>query len=189
MTRPFALLLLSALTLAACREETAELPPPVEMTAEAVGHYCQMNILEHPGPKAQAHLDGMPAPLFFSQVRDLVAYLRMPEQSHVVTIAYVSDMGAPEADWDNPGVANWIAAETAHYVVGSPVAGGMGAPETVPFSTARAAQAFAERHGGTVMTLAQIPDTAVLAPVDQGDATAEADFLHRLHALSTAEGN
>jgi len=187
MTRTLALALLSALTLAACREDTAELPQPVEMTAEAVGHYCQMNILEHAGPKAQAHLEGMPAPLFFSQVRDLVAYMRMPEQSHVVTIAYVSDMGPTGADWENPGAANWITASEAHYVVGSPVAGGMGAPETVPFSTPEAAQAFAEQHGGTVMTLAQIPDTAVLAPVDQGDTAAEADFLHRLHALSTPQ--
>jgi nitrous oxide reductase accessory protein NosL len=30
------------------------------MTEEAVGHFCQMELLEHPGPKAQAHLDGLP---------------------------------------------------------------------------------------------------------------------------------
>ncbi|WP_409998019.1 nitrous oxide reductase accessory protein NosL, partial [Escherichia coli] len=25
------------------------------MTEEALGHYCQMNLTEHPGPKAQVH--------------------------------------------------------------------------------------------------------------------------------------
>ncbi|MDZ4093708.1 MAG: nitrous oxide reductase accessory protein NosL, partial [Paracoccaceae bacterium] len=76
------------LPLAACRED-APLPGPVAMTAEAVGHYCQMGILEHPGPKAQVHLDGLPAPLFFSQVRDAVAYQRMPEQSGRIIAIYV----------------------------------------------------------------------------------------------------
>jgi copper chaperone NosL len=187
MKRPFALVLLSVLALAACREDAADLPGPVAMTATAVGHYCQMGLLEHPGPKAQAHLDGMPAPLFFSQVRDLVAYMRMPEQSHVVTVAYVSDMAAPGANWDDPGADNWIAATEAHYVVGSTMAGGMGAPETVPFSTREAALAFADLHGGAVMALADIPDAAVLAPMDDGDPEAETDFLRRLEALSQDE--
>lgn len=183
----FALLIVPLLVLAACRDETAERPGPAALTVEAVGYYCQMDLLEHPGPKGQAHLEGMPAPLFFSQVRDLVAYMRMPEQSHVVTIAYVSDMADPGATWDDPGATNWIAAADAIYVVGSDVTGGMGAPETVPFSTREAALAFAERHGGTVMALDDIPDDAVLAPVDDGDAGAEADFLRRLEALDQDE--
>ncbi|MFP4273883.1 MAG: nitrous oxide reductase accessory protein NosL [Paracoccaceae bacterium] len=182
-----ALIVLSALALAACREDSAELPPPSAMTAEAVGYYCQMDLLEHPGPKAQAHLDGQLAPLFFSQVRDVVAYMRMPEQSHGVIVAYVSDMAAPEASWDDPGAENWIAADSAHYVVGSAIAGGMGADEIVPFSSREAAQTFAERNGGTVMALAEIPDSAVLAPVDDGDAGAEEDFLRRLEALTPDE--
>lgn len=181
---PIALMLLA---LAACREDVADLPPPVAMTAQAVGYYCQMDLLEHPGPKAQAHLAGLPAPLFFSQVRDVVAYMRMPEQSHAISVAYVSDMGAPGATWDDPGAQNWIAATDAHYVVGSTIAGGMGAPEIVPFSTPEAALAFADRHGGVVMALAAIPDSAVLAPVDEGDSAAEDDFLRRLEALSHDE--
>lgn len=183
MKRRVAAIVLSALMLAACRDEVADLPAPVAMTASAVGHYCQMNILEHSGPKAQVHLAGMAAPLFFSQVRDLIAYLRMPEQSNVVTVAYVSDMAAPGATWDDPGADNWIVAADAYYVIASTVTGGMGAPETVPFSTRQAASAFAGRHGGTVMTLTEIPDTVVLAPVDDDDTGAEADFLHRLEAL------
>lgn len=185
MIRP-TLLALTLLTLAACREDTAALPAPVAMTAESTGHYCQMELLEHPGPKAQAHLAGLPHPLFFSQVRDVVAYQRMPEQSHVVTVAYVSDMGRAGATWDDPGATNWIIATDAHYVVGSTVAGGMGAPELVPFSRPQDAEAFAARHGGQVMRLDQIPDNAVLAPVETGDTGTDADedaFQRRLRAL------
>jgi len=189
MIRPV-LLALSLLALAACREDIAALPAPVAMTEESTGHYCQMELLEHPGPKAQAHLAGLDHPLFFSQVRDVVAYQRMPEQSHVVTIAYVSDMGAAGATWDDPGATNWIAATEAQYVVGSAVAGGMGAPELVPFSHPQDAEAFAARHGGQVLQLDQIPDSAVLAPVETGETGAagdEDDFQRRLRALNPDE--
>jgi len=141
--------------------------------------------------KAQAHLVGLPHPLFFSQVRDVVAYQRMPEQSHVVAVAYVSDMGAPGASWEDPGATNWIAAGDAVYVVGSGVAGGMGAPGLVPFSRREDAEAFAARHGGQVLTLDAIPDEAVLAPVEAGDAAsaeAEADFRRRLETVWSEGG-
>lgn len=185
-----ALIALALLSLAACREETAALPAPVAMTEDSTGHYCQMELLEHPGPKAQAHLAGLEHPLFFSQVRDVVAYQRMPEQSHVVRVAYVSDMGAPGATWDDPGAENWIAATEAHYVVGSEVTGGMGAPELVPFARPEDAQAFAARHGGQVLRLDQIPDSAVLAPLGTGDTGSQADeddFQRRLQELHVGE--
>lgn len=173
-------------TLAACQDETAEMPQAIAMTASAVGHFCQMNMLEHPGPKAQVHLDGLPgAPLFFSQVRDAIAYLRMPEQSHEIAAIYVSDMGQAPS-WQSPGHDNWITAESAVYVLGSARVGGMGAPELVPFADAKSAGTFADRHGGRIVSLGDIPDDAVLAPVqspglpDQGDE----DFGARLRALS-----
>ncbi|MDP4032140.1 MAG: nitrous oxide reductase accessory protein NosL [Pseudorhodobacter sp.] len=181
-----ALLALMLLALSACRDETASLPDPVAMTADAVGHYCQMNLLEHPGPKAQVHLDGLDAPLFFSQVRDAIAYQRMPEQSHMIKAIYVNDMGAA-VSWDAPGADNWIQADSALYVVGSASVGGMGAPELVPFSTAAAAAAFAGEHGGQVLTLTEIDDADVLAPValeaDSGSGD-DADYLSRLKKLS-----
>jgi copper chaperone NosL len=156
---------LAALALAACKEEVAGRPLPVAMTAEAVGHYCQMNLLEHPGPKAQVHLDGLQDPLFFSQVRDAIAYQRMPEQSHAITAIYVSDMSVAPS-WEEPGPENWAAAENAVYVVGARVPGGMGAPELVPFTTRGAAETFAAKHGGEILPLDAIPDEVVLAPVE-----------------------
>ena len=182
-------LLLAALALGACREDAADLPPPVAMTADAVGHYCQMNLLEHPGPKAQVHLVGLPDPLFFSQVRDAIAYQRMPEQSNSIAVIYVSDMGAAPS-WEDPGAANWIPAATAFYVVGSRQSGGMGAPELVPFADAGAAQAFAAANGGQVAALDQINDADVLAPLADGGAPGTgdaADYLERLKKLSAEQ--
>ena len=176
--------LLYAFLLAACQEELAQNTTPVALSPETIGHFCQMNVLEHDGPKGQVHLEGLPgAPLFFSQVSDLVVYLRLPEQSHPVLATYVSDMGAPGATWALPGAENWTDARTAHYVVGADVEGGMGAPEVVPFSTHAAAQAFAQEHGGAVMTLDTIPDSAVAAPMSDA-ATGDGDYARRLKALT-----
>lgn len=175
--------LLLVLALAACKEEVAQNVDPVPMTAETLGYFCQMNVLEHEGPKGQVHLDGLPgAPLFFSQVSDTVAYLRLPEQSNRVLAVYVSDMGAPGASWDQPGADNWTDATKAHFVVGSDAVGGMGAPEIVSFADPAAAAAFAAEHGGSVMDLDDIPDSAAIAPV--ADPGGDDDYARRLKSLS-----
>ncbi len=151
-----------------------------------------MDLLEHPGPKAQVHLEGYEGmPLFFSQVRDAVAYSRLPEQDGVILAIYVNDMGAPGATWEDPGITNWIPLDSAHFVVGSEMEGGMGAPELVPFSDLDAAAAFAAQKGGSVMALAAIPDSQVIAPVAlQSDAIPgdDADFDRRLKSLSDKIG-
>ncbi|NJM84134.1 MAG: copper resistance protein CopZ [Tabrizicola sp.] len=179
------------LLLAACTEEAQDLTP-VALTADAVGHYCQMGLLEHSGPKAQVHLEGYAGmPLYFSQVRDAIAYSRLPEQDGVILAIYVNDMGAPGASWTNPGASNWIPAEEAHYVVGSRAEGGMGAPELVPFADPEGAAAFAREKGGAVMALAAVPDEAVIAPVALGADLApgdDADYDARLRALSDKIG-
>lgn len=176
--------LLFALLLAACQEEAAQNTDPLPLTPETTGYFCQMNLLEHEGPKGQVHLDGLPgAPLFFSQVSDLVTYLRLPEQNSTVLAIYVSDMGADGATWAEPGAANWIDATHAHFVVGAAVVGGMGAAELVPFADPAEAEAFAAANGGTVMGLDDIPDsaiTAAVAPAADGDD----DYARRLKALA-----
>jgi len=140
-------------------------PEPVTLTGEATGHYCQMIVLNHPGPKAQVHLAGNQQPLWFTQIRDAIAFERLPEETAEIAAIFVSDMGAA-ASWGNPGTDNWIDARTAHYVIGSSRRGGMGAPELVPFALRQKADAFAGRHGGTVIDFSAITDEMVLAPVD-----------------------
>ncbi|MCF6302669.1 MAG: nitrous oxide reductase accessory protein NosL [Devosiaceae bacterium] len=159
----FALLLL--VLLSACQDGgVTEKPTPVELTPEAAGHYCQMIILEHVGPKAQVHLAGFAAPLWFSQVRDGIAYLKSPEQSAKIVALYVNDMGVAPS-WEKPGQNNWIDANEAYFVVGSDATGGMGAPEIVPFSQVEKAQEFADERGGEVLRLSDISQEAVLSPV------------------------
>jgi copper chaperone NosL len=178
-------LLIALLALLACKEETLQDTSALPLTQAAIGHYCQMDLLEHDGPKAQAHLAGLPgAPLFFSQVRDVVAFTRMPEQSHDILAVWVSDMSAAGATWAAPGPTNWIKAQDAVYVVGSNVIGGMGAPELVPFSKPTDADAFAQLNGGQVMRLDDIPDHAALAPVVLDGDTDDATYENRLNALS-----
>lgn len=183
--------LLLAAALAGCREEAAIRPDPVAMTAESTGHFCQMNLLEHPGPKAQVHLEGQPFPLFFSQVRDAVAYRMMPEQEGIIAATYVSDM-ARATSWEEPGAENWIAAEEAFYVGNSRQEGGMGAPELIPFGSEEAARAFVQANGGSVMRLDEVPADLALAPAGPvtdatgGDAE-DPDYLARLEALAAPE--
>ncbi|WP_170381869.1 nitrous oxide reductase accessory protein NosL [Ruegeria atlantica] len=159
------LALIALIALAACKEEVAEAPDPVDLTPDALSFFCQMNIAEHGGPKGQIHLDGYPAPLFFAQVRDMVAYLKSPERDAKITAVYVSDMGVAP-NWRQPGISNWIDADGATFVVGADVAGGMGAREVVPFANPTDAETFIGQYGGTSLPLSEIPDTEVLGPVD-----------------------
>ncbi|MDO5622502.1 MAG: nitrous oxide reductase accessory protein NosL [Paracoccus sp. (in: a-proteobacteria)] len=181
--------IIALLALAACRQEAVEIPEPVALTETAIGHFCQMNLVEHPGPKGQVHLKDILAPLFFSQVRDAIAYLRMPEQDYEIVTTYVSDMGVAPS-WDDPGATNWIPAADAFYVVGSSREGGMGAAETVPFGTEDAARAFAAQYGGEIMRLDDIPTELVLAPAASGpqddtDVTEDvAGYADRLRNLT-----
>ncbi len=193
MKKPVTIMLLAVLlAVGACKEEAKQDVAPQEMTAQTLGHYCQMNLLEHPGPKAQVHLKGMLAPLFFSQVRDAIAFMRAPEQVAPILAIYVNDMGAAGATWEKPGDGNWIDAQKAFFVVGSAREGGMGAPETVPFAVLADAEAFAKDEGGKVLELSAITDDMVLTPVEQGPAQdvqgQDDDFQGRLRALPNNVG-
>ncbi|OUS05112.1 copper resistance protein CopZ [Rhodobacterales bacterium 52_120_T64] len=160
--------------LMGCKDDVADIaaPDPLILTAEAAGHYCQMEILEHQGPKAQVHIEGFLAPLWFSQVRDGIAYLKSQEQSAEIVVIYVNDMGEA-ASWQAPGAENWMDVNDAYFVVNSDVTGGMGAPELAPFSDLEKAQTFMAAHGGEIMRLAEIPAELVLAPVEFDTAALE----------------
>ncbi|MGI9414815.1 MAG: nitrous oxide reductase accessory protein NosL [Hyphomicrobiales bacterium] len=157
-----------ALALSGCQEEEIiARPAAVALTREAVAHYCQMTVLDHPGPKAQIHLAGNPHPVWFTQIRDAIAFTLLPEEVEEIAAIYVTDMSA--ATWDVPAAGNWIAAQDAVFVIESKQRGGMGAPEVVPFGDREAADDFISRHGGRAVKLDGIPKDYVLAPVDVPD--------------------
>ena len=172
MRRALALLAVALLAVsgaAGCDDdEIVAKPAPVEPTREASGHYCGMILVDHKGPKAQIHLPDEAEPVWFSSVRDAIAYTMLPEERRDFTAMYVNDMGA--AQWDAPEPGTWIDAAGAHYVIGSDRMGGMGVPEAVPFAARDAAERFVADHGGRIVALADVPEGYIFAYADEGDA-------------------
>lgn len=156
-----------ALTLASCNDsKKAEAPPPPqELTAAAIGHYCGMNVLEHPGPKGQILLASQKDPVWFSSARDTISFTMLPEEPKDIRAIYVSDM-AKAASWEKPGASNWIDAKQAFFVIGSRARGGMGAEEAVPFSSRSAAEKFASDNGGRITTFVDVPREYILSNAD-----------------------
>lgn len=170
LTLAFALLM--PVALAACQKEAAQLPPPHTMTAEAIGHYCGMNLFEHPGPKGQIFAASLIEPVWFSSVRDTLAFTLLPDEPKDIQAIYVSDMGKAPS-WDKPGADNWIEARKAFFVIDSRAKGGMGGSEAVPFSDRDAAEKFVVENGGRIVSFDQVPRDYVLA--SGGDAAPNDD--------------
>ncbi len=181
-------LLVATILLTACGEAERQVvaPKAAPITRDAVGRYCQMIVADHHGPKAQIFLDDGSAPIWFSSVRDGIAFTRLPEEPKNISAFYVNDMS--DTAWEQPDDSTWIAAEGAWFVLDSSRSGGMGAPEAVPFASAPAAEAFAANYGGEVVRLADIPHDYVLGEIatpasqaqghgpDQGDMPMMADM-------------
>ena len=150
----FAVLLLSLFLIACEKSPPIEVPTAQILTREANGYYCLMTVVNHKGPKGQIILDDGKV-LWFTSVRDTISFTLSAEEPKNISAIYVNDMA--DADWDKPGLDNWINAYTAWYVLGSDKAGGMGTPETVPFSTKQKADSFIKRYNGKIYKFDAIP--------------------------------
>lgn len=155
-------LLVASLSLSSCSEQEGSPPlKPFALTEEAMGRYCGMNVLEHPGPKGQIILEYVQEAIWFSSARDTLAFTMLPEEPREIAAIYVSDMGKAPS-WEQPGADNWIDAKQAVFVIGSSQRGGMGTQEAVPFSQVSDAEAFAQKHGGQVVDFEEIPPDYIL---------------------------
>ncbi|MDT6942064.1 nitrous oxide reductase accessory protein NosL [Brucella pseudogrignonensis] len=162
--------------LAGCSEQkTTETIPPFALTDSAMGRYCDMNVLEHPGPKGQIILSPANEPIWFSSARDTIAFTMLPEEPKGIGAIYVSDM-AKAPNWQEPGAENWVDAHKAFFVIESTAVGGMGAQEAVPFSTQEAADKFVAEKGGRIVSFAEMPEAYVL-----GDQTAQNEATDTAH--------
>ncbi|MDA9522555.1 copper chaperone [Bradyrhizobium sp. CCBAU 11434] len=160
-----ALILLVPLALAGCWEkQAAQAPSPHRMTAEDIGHYCGMNVFEHPGPKGHIFVASLIEPVWFSSVHDTIAFTMLPDEPKDIQAIYVSDMGKAPS-WDKPGADNWVEARKAVFVIGSRAKSGMGGNEAVPFSERAAAEKFVGESGGRIVGFDQVPRDYVLASV------------------------
>lgn len=179
--KPPLALTIASLFIAGCdgRQTVIAPPPPATLTEESTGYYCGMLLIEHEGPKAQILVAGSETPLWFSQVRDGVQFMRAPEETAEALAFYVTDY-ADLAGHDPAANPRWIAADVAFFVIESKTRGGMGAPEALPFSTEAAAARFASKWGGRVVRLAEIPDAYILAPFDGAQVDAD-DNAHASH--------
>ena len=166
--------LLIPVALAGCEKEAAEIPPPHKMTADAIGHYCGMNLFEHPGPKGQIFAASLTEPVWFSSVRDTLAFTMLPDEPKDIQAIYVSDMGKASS-WEKPGADNWVEARKAFFVIGSQAKGGMGGDEAVPFSDRGAAEKFVAENGGRIVSFDQVPRDYVLASGDDAAPSGDAD--------------
>lgn len=153
-----------ATVLLGCDEEDTSIPAAHELTRDAIGHYCNMIVADHLGPKGQIILKSQDAPLWFSSARDALAFTMLPGEAKDVAAIYVSDMA--RASWDSPEHGTWMDARAALYVIESSRAGGMGAAEAVPFSDQAMADAFALEYGGRVVSFEAVPEEFVLGGID-----------------------
>jgi len=178
---------LTALLLTGCGEERVAQAPvtPAAITADATGHYCGMNLADHPGPKGQVHLAGGAGPVWMSSVRDTFAFLMLPEEPKTIAAVFVSDMGRATApDAADPDA--WVEARSAWYVVGANLVSTMGMAELFPFAEEADARRFADTHGGTVrrfdgVTQADVLDAEPAEPAPSHAATSAAPGNHHGH--------
>jgi copper chaperone NosL len=153
-----------ALALAGCKDEkTAAVPQPVEPTADSIAHFCNMPVLDHPGPKGEIFLKGRADPVWFASVRDTIAFTMLPEEPKEIAAIYVTDMGKAEG-WLKPQPGGWVEAQAAWYVLGSGYDGGMGGREAVSFAKQEDAARFVARFGGHLARLGEVPEEYVLGP-------------------------
>lgn len=159
------LVLLVAVLTGSCGDrQPTVVPAPQELTRDAVGYFCGMTVLDHNGPKGQVFLTDRQQPLWFTSVRDTIAFTRLPGEPKNIAAIYVTDIG--RASWDQPEPGTWIDARKAFYVVGSDRVGGMQAPEVAPFATRKEAGLFMEQHGGEVYTFDTIPRDSIPEAVE-----------------------
>lgn len=151
------------LVLAGCssQNESAVKPEPWPITADAVGHYCSMDLIEHDGPKGQVFIRGRSDPLWFSTIRQVLAYTIMPDSPRGLDAIYVTDMAIVK-NMRQPEPESWMDARDAYYVTESKLPGGMGGEDPLPFSDLGKAEQFVADYGGKILTFDQIPEDYIL---------------------------
>ncbi|AZG34842.1 nitrous oxide reductase accessory protein NosL [Shewanella psychromarinicola] len=116
-------------------------------------HMCGMMITKYPGPKGEVLLKNSDVIPKFCSTRDMFNFILQPENQRQVSQVYVHDMA--KTSWEMPKDDSFIDGVKAWYVYGSNRKGVMG-PSVGSFSSADAAQNFANEFGGAVLAYDEI---------------------------------
>jgi copper chaperone NosL len=135
---------------------------PQTVTRDDIGYYCNMIIEDHSGPKGQIILSNTEKAIWFTSIRDAVAFSLLPDEPKNIAAFFVTAMD--DADWNHPEKedGNWIEAQSAMYVINSEQRGGMGQMEAIPFKHKQSATTFVEKYGGEILSYVEIPKDYIL---------------------------
>ncbi len=167
MKKIILLIIISMLLSCSDDPKTTQKPNPINLDGDEIGYYMQMTLVDHAGPKAQLWLSDKRKPLWFVDVRDAILFKRTPEEADNIAAIYAHDM-AKNSDYNNVKDI-WIDLEQAVFVVDSQQKGGMGMPETIPFSDKQSAQDFIARHGGKMVNSLSELKTEYLTSISASD--------------------
>lgn len=154
---------LLALALFACDNSTPKQNyTPQAVTRNDIGYYCNMIVEDHSGPKGQIILTDTDKAIWFTSVRDAVAFTLLPEEAKNIAAFFVTAMD--DAEWNHPEKqnSNWTTAQSAWYVIESNQRGGMGQMEVIPFKQQKSASDFVEKYGGNIVSYVDIPKDYIL---------------------------
>ncbi len=126
---------------------------PVAIESGDECHLCGMVISRFPGPKGEAFTRHQEKARMFCSTVDLFSWVLQPDVASQVEAVYVHDMGRTR--WEHPEDDAFIDARKAWYVAGSDRRGAMG-PALASFAERQAADEFARKHGGKVITYSDI---------------------------------
>ena len=135
---------------------------PQAVTRDDIGYYCNMIVEDHSGPKGQILLTNTEKAIWFTSVRDTVAFTLLPGEPKNIAAIFVTAMD--EAEWEHPEkqVSSWINAQSAWYVIKSKQRGGMGQMEVIPFKQQQSASDFVDKYGGKIVSYLDIPRDYIL---------------------------
>jgi copper chaperone NosL len=108
--------------------------------------------------------------VWFSSVRDTIAFTMLPDEPKDIQAIYVSAWARRKIG-TTPGADNRVEASKALFVIGSRAKGGMGGDKAVPFSDRAIAEKFVAENGGRIVTFDRVLRDYVLGSGgDKSDA-------------------
>lgn len=148
-------LILSSMLLTACGQPAPDVPDycaPEPTAGDAETHDGALAMNQCSGPQAQACVADQEEPLYFCSTSDLLEW--QADTDREVHTTLTRDLA--DVDWDPQDPGDWVAMDTAWYVVGHDRDNGQDQSPPVGFSDLGDAEIFASKHGGQITSYGDI---------------------------------